>query len=187
MTGNIPALIYREVANMIEIISEKNVIEQIQGFLRTLQIYNGKDVTVPIDGIYETNTRNSVIAFQLENNLPTTGVVDAKTYELLYSKAGAADIANAQGLPLYIFPDESIVAIGEVSDAVRAIQIVLNVLSYGYDDIILLEVNGIYDQPMADNVSNFQRKNALDITGNVDKKTWNTLVKNYNKYRTLDM
>lgn len=160
-------------------------VRQIQTYLRQIQIAEGKTVTVPVDGVYGEATRNAVLEFQREYGLPQSGEVDRRTFHALYEAYQAAEFANSEPLPLYIFPSDRILSVGEVSDLVMVVQILLNALHYHYDEIPALTADGVYTPALADIIRSFQRKNALAATGEIDKATWNALVRNFELYRDM--
>lgn len=160
----------------------KAAIMQIQEFLRELQISGDGNVTVPVDGIYGEVTAEAVRKFQRENSLPITGTVDKATYDLLYEKALEAEFERSEPLPLYIFTNGQSVTRGEKSDFVMLLQIMLNALTIAYDDFSPLEINGVFGEEMENAVRLFQMRNNIPATGIVDKRTWNMLVQNFNKY-----
>ncbi len=166
--------------------NQQNAIMQIQGFLRTIEIYNGGTVTVPVDGIYGTATRNAVMKFQRENSIASTGTVDRATYNMLYEKALEAEFEMSEPLPIFLFTNGRSVAKGEKSDFVMFLQIILNELQIAYDTYEALEVDGIFGNDTENAIKEFQEKNRLPLTGIVNKKTWNALVENYNKHVNSD-
>ncbi|MBQ6893355.1 MAG: peptidoglycan-binding protein [Clostridia bacterium] len=160
-----------------------NAISQIQEFLRTIQIAEGGDVTVTVDGIYSKATSNAVREFQMKNGIPATGTVDKATYNLLYEKALESEFKMSEPLPLYILQNGRSVAKGETSDFVMMLQIILNALTIAYDDYEALNIDGIFGDLTENAIKLFQIKNRISPTGIVNKVTWNALVENYNKYR----
>lgn len=157
-------------------------VRHIQELLRTIQISEGAQVTVPIDGIYGSVTADAVRRFQEKNGLPITGAVDRDTYDMLYERAIEAEFEQSDPLPLYLFQRGQSVKIGEESDFVMILQAMLNVLTVAYDDFVPLTLNGIFDETMENAVRRFQMRNGLPPSGIIDKATWNALVRNYNKY-----
>ncbi len=160
----------------------RQAIMQIQQFLRELEISGDGNVTVPVDGIYREATAEAVRKFQRENSLPVTGRVDKATYDLLYEKALEVEFEQSEPLPLYIFSNGQSVARGEKSDFVMLLQIILNALTIAYDDFSPLEINGNFGEEMENAVRLFQMRNNIPASGIVDKRTWNMLVQNFNKY-----
>ena len=168
---------------MIQANDEAAVVRQLQTMLRSIQIARGDVVTVPVDGIYDTATRDAVEKIQRENGLPATGSADLETYNLIYGAALEADFANSAPLPLYAFPKGRTLRAGEVSDLVILVRVILNALTHGYDDHTLFDLDGAYTDDIAAAIRRFQMRNGIPPTGEVDKATWNALVRNYNKYR----
>ena len=160
----------------------KAVVTHIQELLRSLQIYENKPVSVPVDGIFGSKTTDAVRQFQLENGLSPTGAVDKNTYDLLYEKSLEADIAASDPLPLFLFSNGQNVSKGETSDFVMILQIILNALTVSYDDYTPLETKGNFDEKTESAVRRFQMRNGLVPDGIVNKATWNALVNNYNKH-----
>ena len=56
-------------------------VRSLQTMLRAISEYNGSIPTVIPDGIYGNETRDSVIIFQRNNNIPPTGIVDQLTWD----------------------------------------------------------------------------------------------------------
>ena len=158
------------------------VVKHIQQLLRTLQIYGDKNVTVPVDGLYMESTYDAVLEFQKENGLAPTGEVDKATYDLLYAHALEAEFEDSEPLPLYVLGKGQSVSKGEKSDTVMIIQAILNTLTVAYDDYSPLALNGVFDNQTEDAVRRFQMRNGIDASGIVDKRTWNALIRNYNKH-----
>ena len=169
--------------NMIQANDEAGVVKQLQRMLRTIEKAAGDRVTVPIDGIYGTATKQAVKALQKENGMPETGETDADTYASIYRRALEADFEMSEPLPLYVFPKGRVIPVGEVSDLVLIVQIILNTLTVGYDDFKPFELNGKYDGSIAAAIRRFQMRNGISPSDAIDKTTWNALIRNYNKYR----
>ncbi len=155
-------------------------IMQVQRFLRILQIGGEGRVTVPIDGIYDNVTVEAVKLFQKENELEENGIVDKVTYDLLYEKTLEAEFEQSEPLPIYIFKKGQSVSIGEKSDFVMLLQMLLNSITVIYDDYAPLELTGEYNETTENAVAIFQLRNNISSTGIVDKITWNAIVRNYN-------
>ncbi len=162
--------------------NRQSAIAQIQNFLRTIEIFNGGKVTVPIDGIYGSATANAVRTFQRENGLQATGTVDKTTYDLLYQKALEAEFEMSEPLPIYIFTNGRSVSKGEKSSFVMFLQMLLNELRVAYDGFEELATDGVFGDQTEAAIKDFQERNKLYPSGIVDKKTWNALVENYNKH-----
>ena len=79
-------------------------------------------------------------------------------------------------------PPDFLIYENESSDLVMIIQIMLNTLRIGYDDLGDFSVNGTLDKESMYAIKEFQRLNFLPQTGLVDAATWNSLAAGYNKY-----
>lgn len=158
------------------------VVRHIQQLLRTLQINNNMQVTVPVDGLFKESTKKAVMEFQREHGLNPTGEVDKATYDLLYEYALESEFEASEPLPLYLLKKGQSVSKGEKSDFVMIIQALLNTLTVAYDDFAPLTLSGEFNENTENAVRRFQMRNAITPSGIVDKATWNALVRNYNKY-----
>lgn len=162
-------------------------IREVQERLRSLH-FGGYpiDLIIP-DGIYDEPTRTAVSQFQRFIGLPITGIVDRATWDALYGAHRAAEFERSRPNPLYPFPESAgyVLTPGEVSDIVMIIQLMLDTLGAHYDGIEVTPT-GEYDDQTRRAVENFQRINALPVTGHIDKATWNRLADVYNRFNNID-
>ena len=87
------------------------------------------------------------------------------------------------GIAIYPFPGANYKTfIGEKSDIIYIIQILLSAIAVVYDDFETIVPSGTFDQKTSDAVGRFQKFNQLPITGIVDKRTWDALANNYNTF-----
>ena len=167
---------------MTEYETKKDAVKSIQTYLRKLGYTGDGGVPVPIDGIYGSVTAEAVRSFQEANGLIPTGTVNKDTWDLLYLQyeQRISDELEARGLfPFPQTPSDYSVSIGTRSALVAVIQLILDELESRYDALTDIRIDGIYGEDTANAVKEFQRINMLDPTGEVDKKTWNKLVREY--------
>jgi peptidoglycan hydrolase-like protein with peptidoglycan-binding domain len=69
---------------------------------------------------------------------------------------------------------------GERSFLVATLQYMLNEIGIIYDVFDALEINGEYDEETESIIKDFQERNGLEPTGEVDQTTWNFLARIYN-------
>ncbi len=136
-------------------------------------------ITDPV-GIFGVPTEEAVRSFQEIFNLPVTGEVDKATwYRIKRYYTGVKSLAElvSEGVSLQEaqLPFESVLTIGSVGPGVALIQYYLNVLAYFNGNFPLFPINSVYDQTTADAVSRFQEFFGLNVTGEVDRETWNKL------------
>ena len=169
----------------MEYITERDAIRNLQRYLRQLYYADPSIPPVPIDGIYDTATRDALIKFQQEQGLYPSGVADKETWDRLYAEYLASiDFHSApELLPLFPrVPNDYSLALGDEYFLVSIVQFLLNELRMIYDSFIPLVINGIYDEATEANIREFQKKNRLPQTGRTDKATWNKLVGAYRNY-----
>jgi len=68
---------------MYRINDKTSAIEEVQKFLR---LVGNKDIFVAPTGVYDDNTKKSVIDFQSENGINVNGIVDLLTFTKLFDK-----------------------------------------------------------------------------------------------------
>jgi peptidoglycan hydrolase-like protein with peptidoglycan-binding domain len=148
--------------------------------LRVLSEYNGSVPTLIPDGIYGNETRNAVILFQQNNGLPATGIVDQKTWEMITDQYDEAIIFIGKAEPLEIIMDPNkVYVLGDYSPNLMIAQTILYYLSGKHEPISEPSREGVLDNPTAASILSFQKLNALPATGNLDRKTWQQLSKQY--------
>lgn len=166
-------------------ISSKDAITNLQRYLRQLS-YTEPDIpSPPIDGIFDSATQNSLIAFQKKYGLPQSGVGDRDTWNKLYEEYLDSISRYSPPSDLSVFPrvpEGYAVSRGDEYFLVGIIQLLLNELKIIYDSFIPLIINGIFDEQTEANIIDFQKKNRLSPTGKVDKATWDSLVRAYALY-----
>ena len=167
----------------MRIFTEKDAITNLQTYLRAQTIIDKNAPTVPIDGIFDTQTQNALIEFQRSNSLPTTGVADKITYDLLYAQY--LDILDTSSLPTPIipfpsYPKDYAIKNGEKSFLVATLQYMLNEIGTVFNVFEPLEINGIYDEETEKIIKSFQERNGLYPSGEVDRATWSYLARIYN-------
>ena len=160
-----------------------SAVRNLQRYLRQLS-YDDTGITAPpVDGIFESDTEQSLRDFQRTQGLAQTGTADALTWELLYA-AYRASLAN-RTLPqsLDIFPRMPMgyrMRSGSCGFTVTALQYILQELEALYGGMRDVTLSGRYDRATEDAVREFQRVNRLPVTGEVDLLTWNLLADQHN-------
>ena len=162
--------------------NQAQAVTNLQRYLRRLS-YEGLDGNkVPIDGIFDTATRDALIKFQQSMGLPATGVADKKTWDMLFEQYRLATEDERTSEGLYPFPSRPTgyaVSLGDTLLLVRMIQILLMELRATYDIFEDITESGTYDESTEKAIREFQRINLLPETGRVDLATWNRIVREY--------
>ncbi len=158
-------------------------IYELQTMLRLLSQTNPNLPSVNPDGIYGAETEKAVLAFQSNNGLSPTGIVDFGTWTAITNAYQNALRLTQRGLALFPFPmGDYTVQKGETSDLVYIIQIMLSGIDTAYDIFSDIEITGNYDDKTQTAVRNFQRLSRLPETGVVDGTTWDRLALDHNRF-----
>ena len=164
--------------------NEREAVLQLQRFLRQLSYFDEEIGPVPLDGNFDTATREAVITFQRQAGLTPTGRVDLVTWERLFDAYTASLTERREPARFAYFPkipENYTVELGETQFLVSIIQNALQELATVYDGIGQVPQTGVYDDSTATAVREFQRANGLTVTGGVDRTTWNALAEAYNR------
>ncbi len=164
--------------------NEQEAIRNLQRYLRQLSYVDNRIPAPPIDGIYDTGTRDALRAFQRTEALAETGVVDAATWELLFERYEESLVREGAPVPIAQFPRLSpgyALREGDESFLVRLIQYALGELDLIYEGLGDVPQTGIYDEETMEAVRSFQRRHGLPQTGEVDRTTWDALATTYNR------
>ena len=167
--------------------NEATAIRNLQRYLRQLS-YDEKTIKAPpIDGVFESDTRDALRSFQALKGLPVTGVADQETWELLYALYRASLAQNSPPSTVAIFPripKDYELRLGNADAIVMLLQYMLNELTRDYSDLGELTPSGIYDAATENAVTIFQGHNVLKKNGRVDRRTWNQITDQYNSLFT---
>lgn len=164
--------------------SHRIAVENLQRYLRQLALFDQSIPTVAIDGIYDQQTQDAVVAFQRIAGLEQTGNVDYTTWTQLFDAYMASVLRHErpEGFsPFPRFPVGYSVGSGNRQFLVEIIQYILNELSTEIVEIPRNAQGGLYDEDTEQGIRHFQRTHLLKETGRVDKTTWNALVRAYNQ------
>ncbi len=158
-------------------------VSVLQYFLSTIALFNPAVLPLSIDGIYGTRTRQSVISFQGEADLPQTGVVDDATWEAIYAAwRGIVDTAFLGNRPETIivktYPGVAL-QLGDEGPSVRDLQIYLNNIAAVDPDVLPVPVDGVFGPQTRLSVLSFQAREGLAPTGIVDRTTWGAITNSY--------
>lgn len=151
-------------------------IHALQTMLRTVVPEQG----LGRDGIYGTETRDAVKAFQRQQGLPESGETDEITWNTLIRDFKHKEILRAPAEPLQIvLQPYQVISRGSKNLHVFLIQGMLNALGQLYVDIPFLPMTGILDESTAAALQWLQRSSGLEETGELDKHTWRNLTHQY--------
>ena len=164
-------------------------IRSLQTMLRVIAEDDNRLPTVVPDGIYGPTTMNSVTAFQRTYGLPITGITDQTTWEKIVERYEDTliRIGPAESIEIIMEPGE-VFRIGDSNAYILLLQSILVQLSKDNPTIIPPYHNGVLDNATSEALAAFQLLAGLPPTGELDKRTWKYLAKQFtlsaNKERT---
>ena len=163
-------------------IFERDAITDIQRYLRHLSFHEGDIREVPIDGIWESQTEESVKDFQRKHSLPPTGKVDRATFDKLKEEYDKSVALNSPPATLDLFPRSPSgfeLKKGDKGYLVTTVQFLLDQLEriYGFPE---LSASGEYDNITENAIRDFQSRNLIAPNGRVGRETWDALAIQYN-------
>ena len=166
---------------------ERDAIFNTQTYLRHLTFHDerlGGRGSVPLDGIWDSATRNALIKFQESRGLPVTGTVDRTTWDILKAEYDASVASNSPPVSLALFPrypSGFVINQGDGGYLVLTVQHLLRELERLYFfPTAPLEPTGIYDENTSALVRDFQKRNGIPVTGRVDRETWDAMAVQHN-------
>lgn len=166
---------------------ERDAILNVQTYLRHLTFHDprlGEGGSVPLDGIWDRATREALIKFQEARGLQPTGTVDRATWEILKAEYDGSVASNSPPVPLALFPrypSGFVIKQGDRGYLAFTVQHLLRELERLYFfPTVPEEPTGIYDENTAAIVRDFQKRNSIPQTGNVDRETWDAMAIQHN-------
>lgn len=160
-------------------------VQIVQYFLNVLSAFYNTISSVDINGILDTQTRTSIMAFQRTVGLPITGIIDEATWNSMYnSVAGILDTLppSAIALPSLLWPG-TVYQLGSEGPDVYLLQQYLSYIASVLEGLPPAEPDGIYGPQTEQAVREFQEYFGIDVTGMVDQYTWNRIVLIYRNLR----
>ncbi len=155
-------------------------IRSLQTMLRVIAENDPSHETIVPDGIYGPETVSAVSVFQRIHGLPTTGITDNRTWDMVVEIYEDALIEQQEAYPLFLILNPGqVIRKGERHPHIYLLQAILTVLAEVYESIGTPSFTGILDEATADALASFQAINGLPMTGNLDKHTWKHLAHQY--------
>lgn len=163
-------------------IDDRIYIEEIQEFLRALELQESGASAVPVDGIFDPETTASVRSFQQKNGLPVTGIVDRATFAKMTDANNRLIDRQVLTVPIETFPLQSgyVMRPGDKNDTVFFLNIMLHAIGSIFRNIPRPPREEAYSKATASAVRAMQRGLGLAATGLTNRQTWNGITRLYN-------
>ena len=152
-------------------------IRSLQTMLRTIALYSDEYQRIIPDGIYGPETQKAVLTFQRNRELPATGITDLQTWEEIVKRYDeAVEALSPPRATEYEYQEEFPFSRGNSGARLKIAQCMLSELAQRYCCVCPPELSGSMDTLMINSISEFQRLNALPVSGKLDKATWKNLI-----------
>lgn len=158
-------------------------VRSLQTFLREIsRFYNCIPTVIP-DGIYGTQTRDSVIAFQEAFFIEPTGEVDNDTWDKIIEVYTYLITATSEPKCVKIYPSaDFIIDINDESEYLHALQAMLYVISTKFDNITSPDITGKHDEKSVQAIKDIQTISNLEPTGVIDRFVFDMIADMYEKF-----
>ena len=83
----------------------QDAILNLQRYLRALSFVDSRLPRVPLDGLFDSETRRAVEIYQRTRDLPETGIVDKTTWDTLFNEYLALEKASQRSPTPNFFPE----------------------------------------------------------------------------------
>ena len=153
-------------------------VQVLHYVLQVISYFDNDLPSLRVNGTFNDNTKTMVIKFQKKYGLPTTGEVDADTWDKIIQ----VYVNTINNIPkeYAIYEDElfpgRILALGMTGDDVKTIQKFLLKICQKFKNIPGVRVSGIFDDIMEKSVMKIQSLYNLDTTGVIEPVTWYNIV-----------
>lgn len=150
-------------------------IRALQTMLQCAGMYDGE-----LNGSWDEATQEALRRFRLENGFSDEAVADVAVWERLRQVCGEVREHTEPPRGIHPFPSsERRIVLGERSDLVLLLQMMLNTLRLRYDQYDHLPLHGLYDEETERAIRAFRRVHRLPDDGAVDVVCWNRLASDY--------
>ena len=166
---------------------EKANIQELQTYLRYISRFIERIPEIVPDGIYGSETRNAVLAFQKLYGLPETGDADYETWTRIVESFDELAKAEKNVRPVFVYPvDIPHFEEGDDSEEIYILQIMLRRLAKIFENVHMPEITGVFDSDTKKAVEDISRFYGKRVTGRVDRELWNVIADVYSAFTFND-
>lgn len=162
-----------------------NPVLSLQVMLRQLKSVHDFLPEVPLDGIFGETTLEAVLLFQRELFPPATGMVTQDVWNAISNEVAKQRENIGTPRVLRAFPEEGDpLEFGEEGAEIALFQLMFQAISEKVSGILLEIPSGKYTETLIKNVKWLQSVAGLQVTGTLDRLTWDRLARLYEVYVT---
>lgn len=165
---------------MIFITDKQRAITELQQRLRNISKVEKDIPSVIPDGIFGDETENAVKAFQRKFGFPETGTVDFELWDRINDESRRALFILSDPIQITEIKKEDLpLVIGQIGREVQTLHMMLSRLGELYSNFGLTDTGNEFTPETKREVEKWQKIIDHEITGEVDKLTWNRLAEHY--------
>ena len=155
-----------------------DAVRVLQYYLAVISYFDPQIPQVRIDGIFDQNTREAVLAFQNQQGLEPTGEVDRATGNAIlddYDATLASLPPEVLGVKSEIYPGRFL-SLGMTGEDVNDLQQFLQAAAALAPSLPAVQVTGAFDGPTETAVREIQTREGLPVNGVVGPLIWDRIV-----------
>ena len=159
---------------------KERAISELQQALRDISKTDSDILSVIPDGIFAEETEEAVKSFQRKFGLTETGKVDFELWDKIQQERRKALFILSE--PLQVIPikkEDLPLVLGQISKEVHMLNMMLNSLSEKYSNFENVGRSDEFSTKTKNEVEKWQKIIGHQVTGEVDKLTWNRLAEQY--------
>ena len=159
---------------------KERAISELQQALRDIAKTDSDILSVIPDGIFAEETEESVKSFQRKFGLTETGKVDFELWDKIQEERQKALFTLSEPIQVIAIKKEDLpLVLGQISKEVHMLNMMLNSLSEKYSNFENVGVSDEFSAKTKNEVEKWQEVIGHQVTGEVDKLTWNRLAEQY--------
>lgn len=159
---------------------KQKAIMELQQRLRDISKVDKDVLSVIPDGIFGEETENSVRSFQRKHGLTETGIVDFELWDKINDEHKKALFMLSEPIQVISIKKEDLpLVLGQISKEVHMLNMMLNSLSERYSNFQNVGHSDEFTPATKNEVEKWQKIINHEVTGEVDKLTWNRLAEQY--------
>lgn len=154
-------------------------VRGLQRMLRNISYYVEDVLPVIPDGIFNENTRDSVISFQKAYGLQPTGEADSATWQKIRDVNNELEKIYVIPITFPVFGKRVYIEAGEELSELYVVQAMLYAIFLEYPNSPGVNITGKHDENSVDAVIFVQTITGLEPTGVIDTQTYNNIANLY--------
>ncbi len=159
---------------------KRKAITELQQALRDIAKTDSDIISIIPDGIFGEETEEAVKSFQRKYGFTETGAVDFELWEKIQEEKRRSLFILSDPIQVISIKNEDLpLSLGQVGKAVHTLNLMLSQLGELYDNFSAVNAGDEFTEETLREVKKWQQVIGHEISGEVDKLTWNRLSQHY--------